>query len=30
MVLESGGVALRGTRAELISNPHVRHGYLGG
>jgi branched-chain amino acid transport system ATP-binding protein len=29
-VLESGEVALDGTGAELISNPHVRHAYLGG
>jgi branched-chain amino acid transport system ATP-binding protein len=29
-VLESGEVALHGTGAELISNPHVRHAYLGG
>jgi hypothetical protein len=30
MVLESAGLALHGTGAELISNPHVRHAYLGG
>jgi branched-chain amino acid transport system ATP-binding protein len=29
-VLEAGEVALHGTGAELISNPHVRHAYLGG
>ena len=29
-VLESGEVALHGTGPELISNPHVRHAYLGG
>ena len=29
-VLESGAVALHGTGAELISNPHVRQAYLGG
>jgi branched-chain amino acid transport system ATP-binding protein len=29
-VLESGEVALHGTGAELLGNPHVRHAYLGG
>jgi branched-chain amino acid transport system ATP-binding protein len=29
-VLESGAVALQGTGAELITNPHVREAYLGG
>jgi branched-chain amino acid transport system ATP-binding protein len=29
-VLESGEIALQGTGSELISNPHVRHAYLGG
>jgi branched-chain amino acid transport system ATP-binding protein len=29
-VLESGEVVLHGTGPELISNPHVRHAYLGG
>jgi branched-chain amino acid transport system ATP-binding protein len=29
-VLESGEIALQGTGPELISNPHVRHAYLGG
>lgn len=29
-VLESGEVALQGTGAELLDNPHVRSAYLGG
>jgi branched-chain amino acid transport system ATP-binding protein len=29
-VLESGEVALQGTGAELLGNPHVRQAYLGG
>ena len=29
-VLESGEVTLQGSGPELISNPHVRHAYLGG
>jgi branched-chain amino acid transport system ATP-binding protein len=29
-VLESGDVALHGTGAELLGNPHVRQAYLGG
>jgi branched-chain amino acid transport system ATP-binding protein len=29
-VLESGEVALHGTGAELLGNPHVRQAYLGG
>jgi branched-chain amino acid transport system ATP-binding protein len=29
-VLESGKIALHGSGAELLANPHVRDAYLGG